>query len=76
MPIKDFKVEKWLNPRDAQCRYNLGASCVKAISLDELAELSGENKDELTKFFFETADLKDGDPASVIEERLFALSLP
>ena len=54
MPIRDFKVEKWLNPRDAQCRYNLGASCVKAISLDELAELSGENKDELTKFFFET----------------------
>lgn len=54
MPIKDFKVEKWLNPRDAKCRYNLGASCVKAISLNELAELSGEDKDELTKFFLET----------------------
>ena len=54
MAIQDFKVEKWLNPRDAQCRYNLGASCVKAISLDELAELGGENKDELTKYFFET----------------------
>ena len=39
MPIKDFKVEKWLNPRDAKCRYNLGASCVKSISLDELLEL-------------------------------------
>ncbi|MDY9921184.1 MAG: aminotransferase class I/II-fold pyridoxal phosphate-dependent enzyme [Synergistota bacterium] len=54
MPIKDFKVEKWLNPRDAHCKYNLGASCVKAISLDELAALGGENKDELTKYFFET----------------------
>lgn len=54
MPIKDFKVEKWLNPRDAYCKYNLGASCVKAISLDELIELSGENKEELTKYLFET----------------------
>lgn len=54
LPIKDFKVEKWLNPRDAHCKYNLGASCVKAISLDELTELSGENKEELTKYLFET----------------------
>ncbi len=54
MPIKDFKVEKWLNPRDANCRYNLGASCVKAISLEELVEMSKENKEELTKFFFGT----------------------
>jgi len=54
MAIKDFKVEKWLNPRDAKCRYNLGASCVKAITLGELVELSGENKEELTKYFFET----------------------
>ncbi|MDD4159848.1 MAG: aminotransferase class I/II-fold pyridoxal phosphate-dependent enzyme [Synergistaceae bacterium] len=54
MYIKDFKVEKWLNPRDPYCRYNLGASCVKAISLDELTEISGENKEELTKYFFET----------------------
>lgn len=54
MPIKDFKVEKWLNPRDANCKYNLGASCVKAISLEELVELSGESKEELTKYLFET----------------------
>lgn len=54
MRIKDFKVEKWLNPRDADCKYNLGASCVKAISLDELLELSGEDREELNRHFFET----------------------
>lgn len=54
MPIKDFKVEQWLNPRDAHCKFNLGASCVKAISLDELVELSGEDKEKLTDYFFKT----------------------
>ncbi len=52
--IKEFKVETWLNPRDAKCKYNLGASCVKAMSLEELAEISGENKDELTNYFMQT----------------------
>jgi aspartate/methionine/tyrosine aminotransferase len=52
--ISDFKIEKWLNPRDAACKYNLGASCVKAITLDELTEIGGENKEELMKFFMET----------------------
>ncbi|MCC8179137.1 MAG: aminotransferase class I/II-fold pyridoxal phosphate-dependent enzyme [Cloacibacillus sp.] len=54
MRIKDFKVEKWLNPRDADCKYNLGASCVKAISIDELLELSGEDREALNRYFFET----------------------
>ncbi|GHT00282.1 aminotransferase [Synergistales bacterium] len=54
MIISDFKVEKWLNPRDAACKYNLGASCVKAMALDELIGISGESKEELTKFFMET----------------------
>ena len=40
--------------RDADCKYNLGASCVKAISLDELLELSGEDREELNRHFFET----------------------
>ncbi len=52
--IKEFKVETWLNPRDAKCKYNLGASCVKAMSLEELAEISGENKEALIEYFMKT----------------------
>ena len=43
MNIEKFKVEEWLNPRDASCKYNLGASCVKALSVEELFTLIGED---------------------------------
>jgi len=52
--IKDFKLEKWLNPRDPIAKYNLGASCVKALHLEEFFNLIGE---DIGKFFNE--DLKD-----------------
>ena len=45
MRISDFKLEKWLNPKDPEAKYNLGASCVKALHLDELFELIGEDVD-------------------------------
>jgi aspartate/methionine/tyrosine aminotransferase len=45
MQISDFKLEKWLNPKDPEATYNLGASCVKALHLDELFELMGEDID-------------------------------
>lgn len=45
MIIKDFYLEKWLNPRVdwPECRYNLGASCVKAFTVEELFECVGED---------------------------------
>lgn len=45
MYLEDFKVEKWLNPLDPLCKYNLGASCVKAMRVDELFEVTGEDLD-------------------------------
>lgn len=42
MKIDTFKLEYWLNPRDPLCKYNLGASCVKALRLEELLALAGE----------------------------------
>ena len=41
MRLQDFKVEKWLNPLDPTCTYNLGASCVKAFTVQELLDLIG-----------------------------------
>ncbi len=43
MRINEFKLEKWLNPRDEGCKYNLGASCVKAFTVKELFDLIGED---------------------------------
>ena len=53
MSIKDFKVELWLNPLDPLCKYNLGASCVKAVSIDELMHLVGEDSEKLLSEFGE-----------------------
>lgn len=41
MKIDQFKIEYWLNPRDPLCKYNLGASCVKALHLNEFLDLVG-----------------------------------
>jgi len=45
MRIADFKLEKWLNPKDPIAQFNLGASCVKALHLEELFDLIGEDTD-------------------------------
>lgn len=41
MKLDDFKLEQWLNPRAAGCTHNLGASCVKAMTLNELMSCVG-----------------------------------
>ena len=41
MKLDDFKLEQWLNPRAAGCAHNLGASCVKAMTLNELMSCVG-----------------------------------
>lgn len=45
MYISEFKLEKWLNPRDG-CEFNLGASCVKAVTVEELFEVIGQDVDD------------------------------
>jgi aspartate/methionine/tyrosine aminotransferase len=46
MRLDDFKLEQWLNPRAAGSRYNLGASCVKAMTINELMACVGRDPGE------------------------------
>lgn len=45
MNIKPFAVEKWMNAYETGAKYNIAETCVDSISLDELFELSGTDKD-------------------------------
>ncbi|MDL2327430.1 aminotransferase class I/II-fold pyridoxal phosphate-dependent enzyme [Ruminococcaceae bacterium OttesenSCG-928-A11] len=53
MRLKDFYLEKWLNPRVdwKECKYNLGSSCVKAFTVEELIELAGLDMDSFIAEF-------------------------
>lgn len=46
MQIQPFKVEEWMNEYEKYCRYDLGNTTVNTLSLDELFEITGENKAE------------------------------
>ncbi|MGF6376740.1 aspartate/methionine/tyrosine aminotransferase [Clostridiales Family XIII bacterium PM5-7] len=46
MNIDKFKIEYWLNPYDAEAKYNLGSSCCKPVTLKELLELTKTDKAE------------------------------
>lgn len=46
MEIKPFAVEEWMNEYETGARYNIAETCVDSISLDELFELSGMDRDE------------------------------
>ena len=43
MKLAWFGVEEWLNPMDSLARINLGSSCVSALRMDELFDLTGED---------------------------------
>ena len=45
MKLAWFGVEEWLNPMDSLARINLGSSCVSALRMDELFDLTGEYVD-------------------------------
>src|SRR5690554_3670102 len=47
MKIKPFKVEQWMNDYEMDAIYNIAETCVDAMSLSELIQLSGEDKDSL-----------------------------
>ena len=44
MNIKPFAVEEWMNEYEVGALYNIAETCVDSVSLDELFELTGENK--------------------------------
>ncbi|MBI4856759.1 MAG: aminotransferase [Acetobacterium woodii] len=45
MNIKPFKVEEWMNEYEDGAVYNLAETCVDSISLDQLFELTGTDKE-------------------------------
>ena len=49
MKLAWFGVEEWLNPMDSLARINLGSSCVSALRMDELFDLTGEDLDAFTE---------------------------
>lgn len=44
MYIKPFAVEEWMNEYEDGARFNIAETCVASISLNELFQLTGENK--------------------------------
>lgn len=51
MNIKPFGVEEWMNAWETGARYNIAETCVDSISMDELFQLTGENKEDFLKNF-------------------------
>ena len=47
MDISKFKIEFWLNPYDDKAKHNLGSSCCKPVTVSELLELTGTDRDAL-----------------------------
>ena len=46
MKIKPFAVEGWMNAWEVGAKYNIAETCVDSISMNELFELTGEDKTE------------------------------
>ena len=51
MKIKPFAVEEWMNAYEDGARYNIAETCVDSVSLDELFELTGEDKQAFLERF-------------------------
>lgn len=51
MKIDAFKVEEWMNEYENYATYNIAETCVDSISMDELFELVGEDKEAFLKEF-------------------------
>lgn len=46
MKINPFAVEEWMNAWEVGAKYNIAETCVDSISMNELFELTGEDKTE------------------------------
>ena len=51
MKIKPFAVEEWMNEYEVGAKYNIAETCVDSVSLDELFELTGEDKEAFLREF-------------------------
>ena len=44
MKIKPFGVEIWMNEFEDHCEYNLGETCVASLTIEQLLEMSGQER--------------------------------
>lgn len=44
MQIKPFEVEEWMNAYETGAKFNIAETCANSVSLDELFELTGADK--------------------------------
>ncbi|GHU87102.1 aminotransferase [Spirochaetia bacterium] len=44
MKISAFKVEEWMNAYEESAKYNIAETCVDSVSIDELFEITGEDR--------------------------------
>ena len=51
MKIKPFAVEEWMNAWETGAKYNIAETCVDSVSLDELFELTQEDKEKFLEAF-------------------------
>lgn len=51
MKIKPFAVEEWMNEWEVGAKYNIAETCVDSISIDELFELTKEDKEKFLNDF-------------------------
>ncbi|MDR0877394.1 MAG: aminotransferase [Treponema sp.] len=44
MKISAFKIEEWMNAYEESAKFNIAETCVDSVSIDELFEITGEDK--------------------------------
>lgn len=49
MKIDRFELEFWLNPLDSKARYNFGSSCCKPVTVAEMLELTGTDREDFLR---------------------------
>lgn len=55
MNIKTFKVERWMNDYEDNCKYNLAETCIDSLTVKELLELCGE---DVAEYMVKLADTR------------------
>ena len=49
MKIDTFGVEMWMNEWETKCDYNLAETCVESLTIDQLFQITGKNKKDLSE---------------------------
>ncbi len=51
MKIRDFAVEQWMNEWETQCTYNVAETCTYSVTLDQLFEICGGDRQQFMDAF-------------------------